>query len=59
MGDYWITTHEDLWEIDDLLNAVPHYPFVPKKNTRLIRRATPFERRVINTREWSKDDPLT
>jgi len=38
---------------------VPHYRFVPKKCERLIRRATPFERRVINTREWSKDDPRT
>ena len=59
MGDYWITTHEDLWEIDDKLNAIPHYQFVPKKNKHLIRRATPFERRVVNTREWSKDDPRT
>jgi hypothetical protein len=59
MGDYWVTTHEDLWELDRLLNKVPHYRFVPKKNEHLIRRATPFERRVINTREWSKDDPRT
>ena len=59
MGDYWVTTHEDLWEIDGLLNKVPHYRFVPKKNEHLIRRATPFERRVLNAREWSKDDPRT
>jgi hypothetical protein len=59
MGDYWVTTNEDLWEIDDKLNAIPHYRFVPKKNERLIRHATPFERRVINTREWSKEDPRT
>jgi hypothetical protein len=59
LGDYWVTTHEDLWELDDLLNKVPHYRFVPKKNERLIRRATPFERRVLNAREWTKDDPRT
>jgi len=32
---------------------------VPKKNERLIRRATPFERRVLNAREWSKADRRT
>lgn len=59
LGDYWVTTHEDLWELDDILNKVPHYRFVPEGNAPLIRRATPFERRVLNTREWSKSDPRT
>lgn len=59
LGDYWVTAEEDLWELDDYLNAVPHYPCVPKKCRRLIRRATPFERRVLNTREWTKNDRRT
>jgi len=54
-----VTAEEDLWELDNILNRVPHYRFLPKKNEHLIRRATPFERRVLNAREWSKDDPRT
>ncbi len=59
LGDGWVTAEEDLWHLDDALNAVPHYPFVPPANRRLIRRATPFERRVLNAREWSAEDPRT
>jgi hypothetical protein len=59
LGDYWVTAEQDLWELDDILNRVPHYRFVTKRNERLIRRATPFERRVLNAREWSKADPRT
>lgn len=59
LGDPWVTAEEDLWELDDILNAVPHSRFVPKCSERLVRRATPFERRVLNTREWSKDNPRT
>lgn len=59
LGDYWVTAEKDLWELDDILNRVPHYKIVPQPSARLIRRATPFERRVINAREWSKSDPRT
>jgi len=59
LGDFWITEERDLWELDDILNAVPHDPFVPKRCKPLIRRATPFERRVLNAREWTKSDPRT
>ncbi len=59
LGDGWVTADEDLWHLDDVLNAVPHYPFVPPSNSRFIRRATPFERRVLNAREWSAKNPRT
>lgn len=59
LGDAWITAGEDLWDLDDRLNASPHHPLVPPANAHLIRRATAFERRVINTREWSPRDPRT
>lgn len=59
LGDGWVTAEEDLWHLDDVLNAVPHYPFVPPSNRRLMRRATPFERRVLNGREWSAKDKRT
>lgn len=59
LGDSWITSNEDLWDLDDRLNAAPHFPVVPAENSHLIRRATAFERRVINVREWSAEDPRT
>jgi len=59
LGDYWVTAEQDLWELDDVLNRVPHYRFLPKKNEHLIRRATPFERRVLNAREWPEGDTRT
>ncbi|MBU3664858.1 MAG: hypothetical protein FGM15_03130 [Chthoniobacterales bacterium] len=58
-GQDWITAEHDWWELDDLLNATPHYPLVPPRNRRHIRRATPFERKVLNKREWSENDPRT
>lgn len=59
LGTTWVTSEKDLWELDDILNALPHYPLVPKKNERLLRKATRFERKTLNPREWSKDDPRT
>jgi len=59
LGDYWVTSEEDLWELDDILNRVPHSKIVPEKCRRLIRRATPFERKVLNAREWSRRDART
>lgn len=59
LGDYWVTSEQDLWELDDLLNRVPHHRVVPEKCRRLVRRATPFERKVLNAREWSPRDPRT
>jgi len=59
LGESWVTSEEDLWHLDDVLNAYPHYPLVPKANERTIRKATPFERRVINVREWEETDPRT
>lgn len=59
LGEGWITAEEDLWVLDDLLNATPHHPLVPPDNRRLLRRATPFERQALNLREWEKDNPRT
>ncbi len=59
LGDGWVTAEHNLWELDDKLNAVPHHRFVPRASEAMIRRATPFERRVLNVREWSTDDPRT
>lgn len=59
LGVEWVTAEHDLWELDDILNDLPHYPLVPLKNARTLRKATRFERDTLNPREWSKDDPRT
>lgn len=59
LGDAWVTAEEDLWDLDDTLNALPHFDFVPKANKRLIRHASLFECKVISTREWKVSDPRT
>lgn len=59
LGTSWVTDKNDVWMIDDVLNAVRHFPIVPKVNTKNIRNATKYERRVINNREWEETDPRT
>jgi hypothetical protein len=59
LGTAWITAEEDLWDLDDLLNDHPHHQVVPDDKAHRLRPATPFERRVLNVREWSPDDPRT
>jgi hypothetical protein len=54
LGTSWITAEEHLWHIDDLLNAAPHYPLVPKANASMVRKATAFERNVLNYTEWPR-----
>jgi len=59
LGTSWVTAEDDDWMLDDVLNAVQHFPLVPKANTKNIRNATKYERHVINSREWEKSDPRT
>ena len=59
LGSSWVTEKDDLWAIDDLLDKSRHYPLVPKKNQRHIRKATKIERRVLALPQWKKDDPNT
>jgi hypothetical protein len=59
LGEAWVTSETDLWDLDDILNDHPHYPLVPQKQLKLLRNATPYERRVINVREWEQVDPRT
>jgi hypothetical protein len=42
-GREWITTDDDLFWVDDELNAQPHYPIAPLQNMRNARRADPIE----------------
>lgn len=58
-GTSWITAADDLWYLDDALNALPHYSLVPKGNRRFIRTADQMERRAGKLIEWPRSDPRT
>lgn len=58
-GTAWVTSEEDLWYLDDALNACTHYDLVPKKNRRFIRRADRMELKAGRLEEWPKSDPRT
>jgi len=52
LGDAWVTDEEDLWHISKRLDRVRHFPVVPKKNQRQIRKATKVEREAGTITEW-------
>ena len=53
-GTDWVTTEEDLWFVDDALNALPHYPLVPAKNGKFIRKADAMELKAGRFIEWKE-----
>lgn len=59
LGTSWVAAPEPLWHLDDLLNALPHYPLVPSVNKRYIRRADAMELKAGRLIEWEKSDPST
>lgn len=58
-GSDWITAEEDLWPIALALDTLRHFPFVPEKNKKHIRRASPHERKMAGIAEWTKKDRRT
>lgn len=51
-GASWVTAQEDLWWLDEKLDALPHYPVIPKGAARILRPATSYEIKALSTREW-------
>ncbi|MFZ2187206.1 MAG: hypothetical protein WAV46_01075 [Candidatus Moraniibacteriota bacterium] len=58
-GTQWITDEEDVWHIAEAIDVVRHFPLVPEKNKRLIRKASLLERKVGREAEWEKKDQRT
>jgi hypothetical protein len=56
LGTSWITSEKELWEIDGIIDALPHYPVVPKGNARFIRTADKMELKAGRFIEWKKTD---
>ncbi|MEN9560771.1 MAG: hypothetical protein RIQ56_44 [Candidatus Parcubacteria bacterium] len=54
LGSSWITSEEDLWNLEKMLDTLPHFDVIPKKNRKLIRPADPIERRIGAITQWKK-----
>ena len=50
--DQWVTAEEELFDLVQALDVSPHFPLVPKKNTKLLRKATKFEIDTVEAAEW-------
>ena len=48
----WVTTEKSLVWLADALDDAKHLPLVPKKNRRLIRKASNVELRAMKIVEW-------
>lgn len=53
-GDMWMTDEKDLWGIAEYVYDSFHYPAVPKKNRKLLRKASALERKASGIPEWSR-----
>jgi hypothetical protein len=58
-GRSWITAQDELFSMDYQMMDMPHTPFIPKKNLRLIRKADQFERKAGKSVEWKVSHPRT
>lgn len=58
-GSTWVSSSEQLFWIDDVLNALPHHELVPKGNQKFIRRADAMERKAGKFTEWQRSNPRT
>lgn len=50
----WMTTKEDLWHLDEILDKQKHYSIIPSKNIEIIRKADPIEKKAGSIIEWKK-----
>ncbi len=49
---HWIESEKPLWHIADALATSPHVHLFPESQGRYLKDASPFERRVLDTKEW-------
>lgn len=55
----WLASEKELWELDGILNTLPHHPLVPKKNLRLLRPVSRYEYKAADNEEWPMKNPRT
>lgn len=59
LGSGWVSAKEDLWHLDEMVNALPHHSLVPHGNRRYVRRADEMELRAGRLIEWEESDSRT
>ncbi|MDB5260423.1 MAG: hypothetical protein JWN37_654 [Candidatus Nomurabacteria bacterium] len=57
-GTKWVSEEMDLWKIAESIYVTKHIDIIPKGNEKLIRNATPFERKVTNVEEWLRNENI-
>jgi hypothetical protein len=58
-GTNWITAEDELWDMAQALDEVPHFPLFPKENARYVRKADAMERKAGALTEWKESDKGT
>jgi len=58
-GTSWITREDDLWDIVEALDSVPHTDVFPAVNKKYIRLADAMERKAGKLTEWKARDAGT
>ncbi len=51
----WVTTEEDMWWIEKVLDDSPHEPALPKSAVSGLRRASKIELEALHIFEWNKN----
>lgn len=54
LGHQWMIDEGDLWHVARALDASPHLPLVPKETVQHLKRASSFERTVMDATEWQR-----
>jgi len=54
LGFSWVTAEDELWNIPEVLDSLPHIPYFPKQNKKYIRPADKIERKAGEIIEWKK-----
>lgn len=59
LEDDWVSAERPLLYLHPIFDALRHTPFIPKKNTPHLRRATPLEREAGGIIAWKRSDSRT
>lgn len=51
-GKNWITSEDELWNINDALFDAPHFPIAPKKILKNLRPVDPIEIEITKITNW-------
>ncbi len=58
-GEKWIFSKDNLWDLPDILDQLPHQSIIPNKNKKYIRKADAMERQAGEIIEWKINNPKT